>query len=50
MDFITDGKVAHAGTFNSHPVAIAAALATLWILDEQRDEIYPRLFSARPGA
>ncbi len=44
MDFISDGKVAHAGTFNSHPVAIAAAEATLRILDEQRDEIYPRLF------
>ncbi|MEV6964310.1 glutamate-1-semialdehyde 2,1-aminomutase [Hamadaea sp. NPDC051192] len=44
MDLITDGAVAHAGTFNSHPVAIAAAEATLRILDEQRDEIYPRLF------
>ncbi|MCP2329457.1 glutamate-1-semialdehyde 2,1-aminomutase [Hamadaea flava] len=43
MDFITDGTVAHAGTFNSHPVAMAAAAATLRILDEQRDEIYPRL-------
>lgn len=44
MDFISTGKVAHAGTFNSHPVALAAAQATLQVLDEQRDDIYPRLF------
>lgn len=44
MRDISDGKVAHAGTFNSHPVAIAAALATMRLLDEQRDEIYGRLF------
>ena len=44
MDDIATGKVAHAGTFNSHPVAIAAAQATLEVLDKQRDEIYPTLF------
>lgn len=41
MDSITDGTVAHAGTFNSHPVAMAAAVAVLRTLHEQRDEIYP---------
>jgi glutamate-1-semialdehyde 2,1-aminomutase len=44
MDDIATGKVAHAGTFNSHPVAIAAAQATLDVLDKQRDDVYPALF------
>ncbi|HEX4813096.1 MAG TPA: glutamate-1-semialdehyde 2,1-aminomutase [Nonomuraea sp.] len=44
MDHISDGRVAHAGTFNSHPVAMAAADAALRILDEQRDEVYDGLF------
>lgn len=43
MDDISSGKVAHAGTFNSHPVAMAAAAATLKILDEDRETIYPAL-------
>lgn len=43
METIATGKVGHAGTFNSHPVAMAAANATLRILDEQRDEVYGRL-------
>jgi glutamate-1-semialdehyde 2,1-aminomutase len=41
MDAIADGRVAHAGTFNSQPVAMAAAAAVLSILDEQRAMIYP---------
>lgn len=41
MDSITDGTVAHAGTFNSHPVAMAAAVAVLHTLHEKREEIYP---------
>lgn len=41
MDSITDGTVAHAGTFNSHPVAMAAAVAVLRTLHEQRAQIYP---------
>ncbi|WP_163505984.1 aspartate aminotransferase family protein [Fodinicola acaciae] len=41
MDAIADGRVAHAGTFNSQPVAMAAAAAVLSTLDEQRDTIYP---------
>lgn len=44
MDDISSGKVAHAGTFNSHPVAVAAAAAVTRVLDEQRDEVYPELF------
>lgn len=41
MDAIADGRVAHAGTFNSQPVAMAAAAAVLSTLDEQRATIYP---------
>jgi glutamate-1-semialdehyde 2,1-aminomutase len=41
MDAISDGRVAHAGTFNSQPVAMAAAAAVLAVLDERRDFIYP---------
>lgn len=45
MAEIAEGRVAHAGTFNSHPVAVAAGQATLRVLDEQRDTVYPTLFS-----
>lgn len=45
MDTISTGKVAHAGTFNSQPVGIAAAEATLSILDEQREEVYGTLYA-----
>jgi glutamate-1-semialdehyde 2,1-aminomutase len=45
MEDIAAGRVAHAGTFNSHPVAVAAAQATVAVLDQQRDTIYPALFS-----
>lgn len=41
MSSISDGTVAHAGTFNSQPVAMAAAAAVLERLDEDREEIYP---------
>ncbi|MGW4798504.1 aspartate aminotransferase family protein [Nonomuraea sp. NPDC004297] len=44
MDHISDGRVAHAGTFNSHPVAMAAADAALRVLDEQREEVYGGLY------
>ena len=43
MGSIADGTVAHAGTFNSHPVAMAAADAVLRHLDEHRDTVYPPL-------
>lgn len=45
MDDIAAGRVAHAGTFNAHPVAVAAAQATLAVLDEQREVIYAKLFA-----
>ncbi len=43
MESIASGKVAHAGTFNSHPVAMAGARAVLEVLDEKRDDIYPAM-------
>ena len=46
MGTIADGKVAHAGTFNSHPVGMAAADAVLRHLDEHRDDVYPPLTAA----
>ncbi|MFC7618988.1 aspartate aminotransferase family protein [Microlunatus sp. GCM10028923] len=45
MDTISNGTVAHAGTFNSHPVAMAAADAVLGHLAEQADTLYPQLRS-----
>lgn len=45
MADIATGRVAHAGTFNSHPVAVAAGQATLRVLEEQRDTVYPTLFA-----
>ncbi|TDE58588.1 aminotransferase class III-fold pyridoxal phosphate-dependent enzyme [Nonomuraea mesophila] len=44
MDHISTGKVAHAGTFNSQPVGMAAAETTLRILDERREEVYGTLY------
>ncbi|GAA3778492.1 glutamate-1-semialdehyde 2,1-aminomutase [Plantactinospora mayteni] len=44
METIASGRVAHAGTFNSHPVAMAAANATLTVLDEERDDRYGLLY------
>ncbi|MFG1626421.1 aspartate aminotransferase family protein [Kribbella sp. NPDC049227] len=46
MGSIANGTVAHAGTFNSHPVAMAAADAVLRHLDEHRDTVYPPLAAA----
>jgi glutamate-1-semialdehyde 2,1-aminomutase len=43
METIASGKVGHAGTFNSHPVAMAGARAVLELLDEKRDDIYPQM-------
>jgi glutamate-1-semialdehyde 2,1-aminomutase len=42
MDLISTGKVVHAGTYNSNPVAIAAGLATVRHLKENREKIYNR--------
>ncbi|WP_279581524.1 aspartate aminotransferase family protein [Fodinicola feengrottensis] len=46
MAAIADGRVAHAGTFNSQPVAMAAAAAVLSILDERREAVYPAMHQA----
>jgi len=40
MESIANGTVAHAGTFNSHPVSMAAAVAVLELLDHEREIIY----------
>ncbi len=44
MDSVTLGAVGHAGTFNSNPIGMAAAVATLETLAGRRDEVYPKLF------
>src|SRR5436190_7333201 len=43
MDAISRGEVAHAGTFNSNPIAIAAAAATLRELTSDGGAAYRRL-------
>jgi glutamate-1-semialdehyde 2,1-aminomutase len=43
MDAITRGEVGHAGTFNSNPLAIAAASATLRELTKDDGAAYARL-------
>jgi glutamate-1-semialdehyde 2,1-aminomutase len=42
MQPIADGKVIHAGTMNSGQPSIAAALATIDVLE--REQVHPRLF------
>ena len=44
MDMISRGEVGHAGTFNSNPIAIAAASATLAELTRDDGAAYRRLF------
>ena len=41
----TTTKVFQSGTFNGHPVAAAAGLATLTKLRDKKNELYPRLNS-----
>ncbi|MGX1702180.1 aspartate aminotransferase family protein [Microbacterium sp. NPDC055357] len=43
MTSITEGGVTPAGTYNGNPVATAAALATLNVLEAEQDAIYPHL-------
>jgi glutamate-1-semialdehyde 2,1-aminomutase len=45
MDLISRGEVGHSGTFNSNPVVMAAAAATLRELEQNAATIYPRLFA-----
>ena len=44
MDMISRGEVGHAGTFNSNPIAIAAASAALAQLTRDDGAAYTRLF------
>ncbi|MGH2603840.1 MAG: aminotransferase class III-fold pyridoxal phosphate-dependent enzyme, partial [Dehalococcoidia bacterium] len=44
MELIADGRVVHAGTFNTSPIAMAAAVATLRELQRGGDDLYDRLF------
>jgi glutamate-1-semialdehyde 2,1-aminomutase len=44
MEHIAAGRVVHAGTLNGNPLALAAAKATLGVLESGRDSIYPRLW------
>lgn len=44
MDYVSPaGPVYQAGTLSGNPLAMAAGLATLKVLDENRDTIYPEL-------
>jgi glutamate-1-semialdehyde 2,1-aminomutase len=44
MELITRGEVRHSGTYNSNPIVMAAAWATLNELRQNRDTIYPRIY------
>jgi glutamate-1-semialdehyde 2,1-aminomutase len=43
LSTVTDGRVAHVGTFNAGPVCAAAAVATINELEAGRSELYPGL-------
>ena len=43
MDLISSGQVTHAGTYNSNPVVIAAGLATVEHLKNNREVVYSQL-------
>lgn len=45
MRSAVDGPVIHGGTYNGTPASVAAAVATIGFLADNRDEIYPRLDS-----
>jgi len=44
MDLIARYEVLHAGTFNGHPVCMAAAYATVLELEKDNGRVYKRLF------
>ncbi|WDZ82657.1 aspartate aminotransferase family protein [Micromonospora cathayae] len=44
MDVVTRGEVGHAGTFNSNPLGMAAAVGNLTAIERDRDTIYPHLY------
>jgi glutamate-1-semialdehyde 2,1-aminomutase len=43
MEMIARGEVLHGGTYNTHPVVMAAANATVELLERERGRIYPHL-------
>lgn len=43
MGLITSGKVLHGGTYNTHPVVMAAANATVTYLERERAYVYSHL-------
>jgi glutamate-1-semialdehyde 2,1-aminomutase len=43
MEIVSDGRVAHVGTFNANPICAAAAIAAITTLERGAKEIYPRL-------
>ncbi|MCA1553470.1 MAG: aminotransferase class III-fold pyridoxal phosphate-dependent enzyme, partial [Chloroflexi bacterium] len=45
MDLITRGVVLHGGTYNTHPMVMAAANATVKHLECKRAQIYAHLFA-----
>lgn len=45
MDLISTGQVAHAGTYNSNPVVIAAGLAAVRTLSENRQSFFSQLYA-----
>lgn len=45
MELVANGTVMHAGTYNSNNPSIAAAAATIAVLEDGGQEIYRRLFS-----
>ncbi|MSP13367.1 MAG: aminotransferase class III-fold pyridoxal phosphate-dependent enzyme [Chloroflexi bacterium] len=45
MDLVSRGEVAHAGTYNSNPVVIAAGLAAVKCLAADNGKIYHHLFA-----
>ncbi len=45
MDLITQGKVLHGGTYNTHPLVMAGANAAVAYLERERDTVYPHLYA-----
>ena len=43
LEPIVSGEVSQRGTFNGHPLSVAAALACLEYLAAHADDIYPRM-------
>lgn len=45
MDQISQGKVLHGGTYNTHPLVMAGANAAIRYLEEHKDTVYPHLYA-----